>query len=127
MIPYKGKTGPIEVTVRPVYLDGQSDLMNGRFVFGYYVQIRNQGPEDVQLLRRHWRIRDSTGHTREVEGEGVIGRKPVIAPGRCHEYNSLCVLDSFVGSMEGTYLMERADGQRFRVRIPRFDLRAAAN
>lgn len=127
MIPYLAITDDIAVTVRPVYLDGQSDVLARRFVFGYFVRIENRGTDDVQLLRRHWTISDANGRVQEVEGEGVVGATPIIAPGESHEYNSFCTIESFEGTMEGTYLMERAHGMRFRVAIPRFDLRAAAN
>lgn len=127
MVPYVATTDEITVTVRPVYLDSESDLMNRRFVFGYFIQIENDSPGDVQLLRRHWLICDGEGRVHEVEGEGVIGRQPVIPPGGRHNYSSYCVLETFIGSMEGSYLMERASGERFRITIPRFDLRAAAN
>ena len=63
----------------------------------------------------------------EVEGKGVVGRQPVISPGGAHEYNSFCVLQTFEGGMEGTYLMQRPSGERFRIAIPHFTLRAAAN
>lgn len=127
MIPYIATTDAITVTVRPVYLDSQSDMMKRRFVFGYFIRIANDGVDDVQLLRRHWRIRDASGHLEEVEGEGVIGKQPVIKAGEDHQYNSFCVLESFEGTMEGTYLMERSNGERFRIAIPLFHLRAAAN
>jgi ApaG protein len=127
MIPYNATTEDILVTVRPVYLDGKSDVMAARFVFGYFVRIENQGPGEVQLLRRHWYIRDSNGKVEELEGEGVIGVQPVIAIDGVHEYNSYCVLETFTGSMHGYYLMERENGERFRVVIPKFDLCAAVN
>jgi len=124
---YVAITDGIEVSVRPVYLDGQSDILARRFVFAYLVRISNHGTEEVQLLRRHWYITDATGRVQEVEGEGVIGVQPVIAPDASHEYNSFTVIESFEGHMRGTYLMERPDGERFRVEIPQFNLRAAAN
>ncbi|MEX0821794.1 MAG: Co2+/Mg2+ efflux protein ApaG [Rhodothermales bacterium] len=127
MIPYIATTQDITVTARPVYLDSESDIMSRRFVFGYLMQIDNGSASDVQLLRRQWLIRDDEGRVQEVEGEGVIGRKPVIAPGAHHKYSSFCVLETFVGTMEGSYLMERESGERFRITIPLFHLRAAAN
>lgn len=127
MVPYTASTADIKVTVRPVYLDSQSDMMNRRFVFGYLIEIANEGFDEVQLLRRHWFIRDSDGRVQEVEGAGVIGEQPVIMPGSDHRYSSFCVLETFEGSMEGTYLMQRPNGERFKITIPRFDLRAAAN
>ena len=127
MTTYTETTENITVFVQPMYLDGQSDIMAKRFVFAYFVRIENNGPDEVQLLRRHWFIRDSTGESKEVEGEGVVGRQPLIEPGNAHEYNSYCVLETFEGTMEGTYLMLRPNGETFRVSIPRFVLRAAAN
>ncbi len=120
-------TEDITVTVRPVYLDGQSDMIAKRFVFAYFIRIENNGKESVQLLRRHWHISHASGRTEEVDGEGVVGKQPVIRPGDAHEYNSFCVLETFEGSMEGTYLMKRSGGEAFNVAIPRFILRAAAN
>ena len=120
-------TEDITVTVRPVYLDGQSDMIHKKFVFAYYIRIENNSREKVQLLRRHWIISHSTGKVEEVDGEGVIGKQPVLGPGQVHEYNSYCVLESFEGTMEGTYLMRRPAGETFKVIIPRFVLRAAAN
>lgn len=120
-------TEDIMVTVRPVYLDGQSDMIQKKFVFAYFIRIENNSKERVQLLRRHWLINHSTGKVEEVDGEGVVGKQPVLLPGEVYEYNSYCVLETFEGSMEGTYLMRRSRGDTFKVIIPRFILRAAAN
>jgi ApaG protein len=120
-------TEDITVTVRPVYLDGQSDMIQKKFVFAYFIRIENNSPDNVQLLRRHWFIHHSSGKVEEVDGEGVVGKQPSLAPGDFHEYNSYCVLETFEGSMEGTYLMRRSNGDTFNVTIPRFILRAAAN
>jgi len=117
----------ITITVQPVYLDGQSDSIRKQFVFAYFVHIQNNSQESVKLLRRHWFIGDSTGAIDEVEGEGVVGKQPVIPPGLAHEYNSYCVLKTHEGYMEGTYLMRRENGEEFFAQIPRFALRAAAN
>jgi ApaG protein len=117
---YVATTESITVSVRPIYLDGQSDPMSRKFVFAYFV-------DEVQLLRRHWFIHDSNGEVKEVEGEGVVGKQPMIPPGESHEYSSFCVLESFEGSMEGNYTMVRPSGDRFTVVIPKFTLRAAAN
>jgi ApaG protein len=127
MMTYTATTEGIRITVQPVYLDGQSDVLQRKFVFAYFIRIENQTFHPVQLLRRHWFIRHSTGRFEEVEGEGVVGKQPIIAPGGHHEYNSYCILETLEGSMEGTYLMQRDKGDLFRVTIPKFTLRAAAN
>ena len=127
MITYSATTEDIVVRVSPVYIDGQSNMMDKRFVFGYFIRIENAGSESVQLLRRKWVIKDGNGNVEEVEGEGVVGEQPVIHGGSAHEYNSYCVLETFEGSMEGSYLMERENGETFPVEIPKFLLKAAVN
>jgi ApaG protein len=127
MQPYAATTLGITVTVRPVYLDGQSNILARKFVFAYFIRIQNDSDGPVQLLRRHWFIRDSAGEIKEIEGEGVVGQQPVIPPGEAHEYSSYAMIETFEGTMEGTYLMERKSGDRFTILIPRFALRAAAN
>jgi ApaG protein len=124
---YTATTEGIKVTVRPVFLDGQSDALQRKFVFAYFIRIENNRAEPVQLMRRHWFIKHSSGRIEEVEGEGVIGKQPIIAPGAFHEYNSFCILETLEGSMEGTYLMQREDGELLRVTVPKFTLRAMSN
>jgi len=127
MQPYEATTENITITVRPLYLDGQSDAIARKFVFAYFIRLENNGHEPVQLLRRHWFIRNASDELREVDGEGVVGQQPVVHPNKGHEYNSYCVLDTFEGTMEGTYLMRRPNGELFYVVVPRFTLRAQAN
>jgi ApaG protein len=120
-------TEHITVSVRPLYLETESNVLARKFVFAYFIRIENNGTMNVQLRQRHWIITHDTGKVEEVEGEGVIGKQPVIEPGRFHEYNSFCILESMEGFMEGTYTMERSSGEQFAVEIPRFFLKAMAN
>lgn len=124
---YSATTEDITILVQPVYLDGHSSFIEHRFVFGYFIRIENNGSGEVQLLKRRWIITDAEGNVEKVEGDGVVGQQPVIGPGESHEYNSFAVLKTFEGHMEGDYLMQRENGERFRTQIPRFTLRAAAN
>jgi ApaG protein len=57
-----------------------------------------------------------------VDGEGVVGEQPFLAPGESHEYRSYCVLQSPAGYMEGYYTFARPDGHQFKVEVPRFHL-----
>jgi ApaG protein len=118
------QTEGIRVTVRPAYLRDQSRPGAAQYVFAYHVRIENVGEQSAQLLTRRWEIHDESGEDTEVEGEGVVGEQPVIAPGRVHEYRSFCVLKSPRGWMEGRYRFVRADGSRFEALIPRFQLAA---
>jgi len=77
----------------------------------------------VQLLSRHWKIRDATGRLEEVKGPGVVGEQPVLQPGESFEYTSGCPLPTPFGSMEGSYEMVSDDGDRFHARVGEFVLR----
>lgn len=127
MIPYVATTEDVRVVVRPAYLDAQSAPLEHRFVFSYLIRIENHSTQTVQLLRRAWYIVDQSGFIQQVEGEGVVGQQPIVHPGRAHEYSSFVVIRAFSGYMEGSYLMQRDDGSRFSIQIPRFYLQAAAN
>jgi ApaG protein len=87
------------------------------------VKIENQGGETVQLLRRTWRITDGRGRTQEVRGDGVVGKQPVLGPGKAFEYTSGTPLDTSSGIMHGIYHMVVPDtGEAFDVGIPAFSL-----
>ena len=120
---YERTTEGIRVVVRPSFSLSHSEP--GRFVFTYLVQMENQSGEVAQLLFRHWRIHDSEGDDSEIDGEGVLGEQPTLAPGKSHVYESFCVLSSPKGFMEGYYTFVRPNGEEFRVSVPRFDLRAS--
>jgi ApaG protein len=120
---YYAITEGIRVTVHPFFLPDHSDPLERRFVFAYQIRIENVGSEPGQLRWRHWYIHDDAEGDSEVEGEGVIGEQPLIAPGGVHEYQSFCVLKGPEGHMEGHYEFERPGGARFRVKVPRFLLR----
>ena len=71
------------------------------FSFSYSVTIENQSKDSVQLISRHWKIFDSLKSLEIVEGEGVIGKKPILKPKKSYTYSSYCNLTSANGSMRG--------------------------
>lgn len=116
-------TDGVKVSVETTYQPEYSNPANEHFMFAYKIQIENLGDYSVQLLRRHWVIFDSNGEKREVEGEGVVGLQPILAPGQHHEYVSGCNLKTDMGSMKGIYQMKRlVDNELFDVNIPEFTL-----
>jgi ApaG protein len=116
-------TEGVKVSVETIYQPEYSNPANEHFMFAYKVNIENLTEYSVQLLNRHWKIFDSNGAHREVDGEGVVGQQPVIEPGDNHEYVSGCNLKTDIGSMKGQYEMKRVvDEERFQVNIPEFYL-----
>lgn len=127
MLAYTKTTEGLTVTVQSHFLEERSDVMKRNFFFVYFISITNHGTSPVRLLRRHWYIHDSHAADYEVEGDGVVGEQPTIAPGKTYHYNSFCVLKSFEGSMKGRYTMQREDGSTFDADIPTFFLKARLN
>lgn len=123
-------TQGILISARARYEAEQSDPKAGRFLFSYRIRIENRSERQVRLLSRHWEIVDSLAARRTVDGPGVVGETPLLAPGEQFAYTSHCDLRSGFGRMSGHYTMEViGDGQRFEVEIPAFELLApvAAN
>lgn len=95
------------------------------FAFSYQVTIENQSKDSVQLKSRHWEIYDALNEKETVDGEGVIGKKPVIKPGEKHTYTSGCLLASPLGAMNGFYeMINFTTTKSFQVIIPTFKLSA---
>ncbi len=95
------------------------------FAFGYQITIENQSKDSVQLTSRFWEIKDALSNNEIVEGEGVIGKKPVLKPGESHTYNSGCLLSSPFGAMKGHYnMINFTSTSKFKVAIPSFKLSA---
>jgi len=112
----------IQVDVATQYVAEQSNPEEDEFVFAYTITITNIGSLTAQLLTRHWLITDGDNDTQEVQGEGVVGKQPIIEPGTSYTYTSGTVLKTAVGHMQGAYQMLSEDGQLFDAPIPPFTL-----
>ncbi|SDR68507.1 ApaG protein [Halopseudomonas xinjiangensis] len=115
-------TYTVAISVQTRFLREQSDPEANRFAFAYTISIRNDGAVAAQLLDRQWTIHDGNNKIQQVEGPGVVGEQPVIEPGATHTYSSGCLLETPVGTMQGSYGMRAADGHEYRVPVPLFRL-----
>ena len=96
------------------------------FAFSYEITIENHSKDSVQLNSRHWEILDSLNDIEIVDGEGVIGKKPVLKPGEKHTYTSGCLLSSPFGAMNGYFnMINFTTTKTFKVIVPSFKLSAA--
>jgi|TARA_B100000497_G_scaffold692_1_gene785 ApaG protein len=116
-------TRGIKISVK-VLFDGsyfKNYILN--YSFSYTISIKNQSKNSVQLKSRHWRIFDSLNSDIIIDGEGVVGEKPIIKPGDTHIYSSGCLITSTVGAMRGFYnMIDINTGKKFRAYIPTFKL-----
>ena len=118
----KAVTNNVRVEVESQFAPEYSEPLHRQWRFLYTIRITNEGHERVQLMTRHWIITDAMGHVEEVEGEGVVGQQPVLAPGEAFQYTSWCSLTTSSGVMRGTYQMVTPGGEQFDVEIAPFAL-----
>ena len=119
---YSKTTKNINISVKPYYLEEQSEPDDQHYVWAYQITINNLGKETVQLKNRYWEIIESNGSKKEVRGAGVIGEQPILKPGEKYEYTSGAPLTTPSGFMQGYYEMETKDGNKFDASIPLFSL-----
>jgi len=112
----------IEIAVESRYEERQSDAEAKRFVFTYSITIKNSADYNIQLLSRRWVVTDGNQKEQEIQGEGVIGEQPIIAPNSSYQYSSGAILETDVGSMFGHYNMVTEEGSEFKALIAAFTL-----
>ncbi len=119
---YSTTTDKVTVFVEPTYLLHESEPDQNIYVWAYKVRIENNGPDELKLKTRHWKITDAYGRVQEVHGSGVVGEQPVLKPGDSYEYTSGTPLSTPNGIMVGSYAMQMTDGTVVDVAIPAFSL-----
>lgn len=116
-------TRNIRVQVRAQFSPEHSDAERPVWFFVYTITLTNEGAETVQLLQRSWEITDGRGHVEHVQGPGVVGKQPVLAPGESFEYTSGCPLPTRFGFMKGHYQMVLTEtGELFEIEVAGFPL-----
>ena len=122
----------IQIDVTTKYLGRQDKPADSNmYVFSYTVNITNNSPSTVQLMSRYWLITNGDGEKIEVQGDGVVGEQPIIAPQETFSYTSASMLKTAVGTMEGFYAFvipspesatEPPVESEFKADIPAFSL-----
>lgn len=116
------KINDINVLVDTYYIDAESDTEMNRFVFAYTITIKNKGTVAAKLISRHWIITDANSQVQEVKGKGVIGEQPRLEPGESFKYTSGSMIETPVGSMQGSFQMITDDNESFNAEVAPFSL-----
>lgn len=122
---YVAVTNDITVTVWPEFIDSKLNVAGDIFIWAYNVRIDNRSANNVQLLKRFWKIIDEKGTTQEVSGDGVIGEQPIISSGSSYQYSSGVHLNHPSGIMSGEYTLQNVgsdEGEILKVKVPTFSL-----
>ncbi len=112
----------IDVSVETQYIKEQSKPDQDFYVFSYTITITNNGIETAQLMTRHWVITDANSKVQEVHGDGVVGEQPILKPGESFVYTSGTMIETPVGTMQGSYGMMDENGNSFDATINEFIL-----
>jgi ApaG protein len=113
-------THGVHVRVEASYDSQRSQPQQGLWFFLYSVTITNTGEDTVKLLHRYWTVVSGDGSEEHVDGSGVVGEHPILAPGESFNYTSGCPLRTPFGAMHGSYEMLRLSGGTFRATIAPF-------
>ncbi len=88
-------------------------------IFVYSVLIKNNSEHPIKLETRKWFISETNGKTSVIEGEGVVGKVPVIEPNTSFEYQSFAVTAVEFASMCGEYFFkDQKTLENFTMPIP---------
>ncbi|NLS12380.1 Co2+/Mg2+ efflux protein ApaG [Vibrio sp. SM6] len=112
----------LKIQVHTKYIPEQSEPEQQRYIFAYTITIKNLSQSDVQLLSRYWLITDANNKKMVVEGEGVVGQKPLIHAGDEYTYTSGTAIETPLGVMQGHYIMQDPRGNEFVVEVDPFRL-----
>ncbi len=101
----KKVTEGITISVETFYQPDYSNPIGSEFMFAYRITIENNNIFLSSCFAVTGILLIPMAH-REVEGEGVVGVQPLLAPGETYQYVSGSNLRTEIGKMYGTYQME---------------------
>ena len=81
-------TAGVTVRVAVNFMPDESRSEARRWFWVYHIRLENHRDDAIRLRTRHWRITDSRGMVNIVDGEGVVGETPLLAPGQTYDYVS---------------------------------------
>ena len=113
----------IKINVKSSFISDKSSIKKSIYFFMYRVTIVNNSDKKLQLTNRHWHISDANDNTQVIDGEGVIGERPILNPGDSFKYSSFCPIKTEFGTMSGYYTFKEVyTGELYKGIIPKFIL-----
>lgn len=113
----------LRVTVdRVVHYEDAQTPPDRPHCFAYFITIHNDSDVTVTIKGRKWVVTNDRGEITAVEGDGVVGEFPKIAPGETFSYNSFHLNDTESAVAEGSYIGMDERGRKVLTRIPRFEM-----
>ena len=117
----------LRVTVDRVIYHADAQVPPDRpHCFVYFITIHNDTDTAITIKGRKWVVTNDDGEITAVEGDGVVGQFPEIAPGDSFSYNSFHLLDTHSAVAEGSYIGVDGNGRKVLTRIPKFTMTVPA-
>lgn len=110
----------LKIAVTSKYLAGYN--IDSKHTFSYKVDMENTSCDTWRLISRHWEVLDASGRQFTIDGEGVVGSQPFLAPRSKYSYESLVSINDCPGIMHGYYVLQNAWGDLVHAPIPAFRL-----
>jgi len=104
------------------YRDSEQLPGDAPHAFIYFITITNLSDLKVTLRGRRWVLREADGHQQVIEGEGIVGKEPILAPGESFSYNSYHVTHCDC-TAKGSFHGVDSDGCAIHCRIPEFEMK----
>ncbi len=124
MLPKSKEVPGLRATLdRLVYFfDSEAVTSDTPHAFIYFITIANLSDSTVTLNGRRWVIRDANGELNVIEGDGIVGKTPSLAPGESFSYNSHHAVGCSAVA-EGSFHGVDSAGQTIHVRIPTIEMK----
>ena len=120
--PLQERSGLRAIVNRVVFNPSLDAPIDRPFAFVYSITIHNGSSEPVTLKGRKWIVTEKGGSRHVIEGDGIVGCFPRLAPGESFSYDSYHVVagDS---RAEGMFLACDDLRQPILVRVAEFAMR----
>ena len=89
--------------------------------FVYFINVCNDSAEEVTLHGRKWFVREHNSDLLILEGDGIVGQRPVLPPKDRFSYNSYHVVAGN-GVAWGAFYGFTSEGKKVMVPIPEFGM-----
>jgi len=114
------------VVDRVVYQPDMATPEDRPHCFAYFITIQNDSDITVIIKGRKWVVNEADGNKTVVEGDGVVGMFPELAPGESFDYHSFHLFSGEWAVATGSYIGVDENGRSLITRIPEFRMEVPA-
>ena len=114
------------VVDRVVYQPDMATPEDRPHCFAYFITIQNDSDITVTIKGRKWVVNEADGNKTVVEGDGVVGMFPELAPGESFDYHSFHLFGGEWAVATGSYIGVDENGRSLITRIPEFRMEVPA-